>query len=383
MSKGALRPVIMALAAVLLLAVRAPYAFAATAVSSCQTISTAGNYVLTTNLTSTATCILIEANNVALDLAGHTISANGTPTGNGIDGGGSGRNNIVIANGTITGYIIGINFIANQNLAINNMKVLQNKSTGINLSCASDSSLTGVTSANNGGAGTNFGACGTTFSSFNGVTVTGNAGDGITATGVSDNEYTNIAATNNGGIGLNLGTATEGFGDFVSFSFVSGNGGDGVDISEDSAVSGVVAVKNGGVGIHGLGCCNEVTASDASKNTSHGIEWDNEQNFVSNTVANGNGGDGILYQSTETGFSVVSGSTANGNTGTGFDLSAVGSYNLVNSVANNNNAGGASVACPSTVTNLSARGNTGFQLKEDPAFAGAVCTNLNTPTPTS
>jgi hypothetical protein len=74
MRKANLIPVIAALAAVPLLAAGTSYAFAQTAVSSCQTISTAGNYVLTGDLRSTSinptgACLTIMANNVAIDFA--------------------------------------------------------------------------------------------------------------------------------------------------------------------------------------------------------------------------------------------------------------------------------------------------------------------------
>jgi hypothetical protein len=129
MTNGILRPVMMVLGAVLLLAVRAPHAFAATAVSSCGTIPTAGDYVLTKNLTSTGTCFVINVSGVAIDFKSHTIIGNGT--GDGIDDGGTAIQNIVIANGTINGFSRGISFQTvvpgnRANVAINNMKVLNN-----------------------------------------------------------------------------------------------------------------------------------------------------------------------------------------------------------------------------------------------------------------
>ena len=58
-----------------------------TAVSACGTLSPAGNYFLTKNLTSSGTCIVIGDQGVSFDMQGHTITGNGT--GDGITDGGA------------------------------------------------------------------------------------------------------------------------------------------------------------------------------------------------------------------------------------------------------------------------------------------------------
>jgi parallel beta-helix repeat protein len=280
-----------ALAAALVLAAPAPYAFAATAISTCQIISTAGNYVLTQNLTYTGTpapgCIFIEVPNVALDLGGHTITGNGT--GSGVTNGGIYSDSyVVISHGTIQGFSLGINFVgAGNNAAINNVTVKNNKSDGIDFDYLA-SSLTGVTSADNAGRGI---YDPNPFTIYNGVTVSGNGGDGIFTSGASNDEFTNIAAANNGGIGLNLGNGSS---NFITSSTVSGNAGGGVAMGGSNTVSGSIVENNKGDGIYGSGSGdNEVTASRVSNNTSHGIEWVIGADFVSNSMVNNNGGDGV------------------------------------------------------------------------------------------
>src|SRR5258708_7018561 len=72
-------------------------------ISTCPYIITSsGNYIVTKNLNSAGTCITIQADNVTIDLQGHTITGNGT--GNGITDGGRSDQNIVIANGTVQSF---------------------------------------------------------------------------------------------------------------------------------------------------------------------------------------------------------------------------------------------------------------------------------------
>src|SRR5215470_17735983 len=72
---------------------------AATSISACQTLSAAGNYVLTANLkASGANCLTLTHSNIAIDLAGHSITGDGTHSG--IIG--DNLVNIVISNGKIS-----------------------------------------------------------------------------------------------------------------------------------------------------------------------------------------------------------------------------------------------------------------------------------------
>jgi hypothetical protein len=73
-----------------------------TELSSCGAISSSGSYVLTQNVSSTATCFSISANNVVLDCKGHSITYNtdGISTRMGIDAvsGTNPRTNLTVRN---------------------------------------------------------------------------------------------------------------------------------------------------------------------------------------------------------------------------------------------------------------------------------------------
>jgi hypothetical protein len=70
-------------------------------------INNSGNYVLGSNLTSSgADCITINADEVGIDLKGHSIK--GAGTGKGITDDGISRRDIVITNGSISNFDTGI-----------------------------------------------------------------------------------------------------------------------------------------------------------------------------------------------------------------------------------------------------------------------------------
>src|SRR2546428_5578353 len=58
-----------------------PDAEAITAISACTAITTSGSYILTRNLVAAGNCLVVAADFVTTDLAGHTISGNGTGGG--------------------------------------------------------------------------------------------------------------------------------------------------------------------------------------------------------------------------------------------------------------------------------------------------------------
>ena len=75
-------------------------------ISSCQTISSAGDYILTQNLSNTSTCITITTSNVNLNCNGYTISGDGGASDYGIkiDGEAYDYNNISNCNLSNFGY---------------------------------------------------------------------------------------------------------------------------------------------------------------------------------------------------------------------------------------------------------------------------------------
>nr|MDA3855619.1 hypothetical protein [Candidatus Woesearchaeota archaeon] len=80
-------------------------------VSTCQVISTPGDYFLTTDLSSSATCIEIQTDNVSIDCQGHLIDGTDQASSYGIYIFGASdnyRNNINISNCEISDYNKGI-----------------------------------------------------------------------------------------------------------------------------------------------------------------------------------------------------------------------------------------------------------------------------------
>jgi hypothetical protein len=69
-------------------------------VNSCDTLNSAGNYLLENNITSTITCFNVTSSDIILDLGGFTITGQGSGYGINI----SSQNNITIKNGKITNF---------------------------------------------------------------------------------------------------------------------------------------------------------------------------------------------------------------------------------------------------------------------------------------
>ena len=102
---------------------------------NCQTISQPGSYALTKNLTSTGDCIVIASDNVTLDLAGFTISGNGSPTSVGIhEAPGTvfpGFRGVVIRNGNVTNFGVGIEFFVSDGVTVENVNSSSNANNGL------------------------------------------------------------------------------------------------------------------------------------------------------------------------------------------------------------------------------------------------------------
>ena len=124
------------LAALLVVCTGAQFTEAAAAprpINSCQTIDESGSYVLSRNLTAAGHCLVLAADNVTIDLDGHTITGNGT--GNGIWFGDATRQNITIRNGVITNFGNGIDLsgliVTKQGSVVERIHAVQNTDAGI------------------------------------------------------------------------------------------------------------------------------------------------------------------------------------------------------------------------------------------------------------
>jgi parallel beta-helix repeat protein len=299
-----------ALFAILLVAGLSGRASAATAISSCQTLSTAGNYFLTTNLTATGACLVIAAPNVAIDMKGKTITGNGT--GQGIVDDGTERDFAIIANGNIRDFQTGIDLTDSGNAIISNVDSSSNTGEGIHIERCCDT-LNAVTANNNGSTGI---VIDDDDSSLSNIQASGNAGGGITITS-DDNTLVGSTVSNNKDFGVLLQ--------------------DG-----DSFVIGCKVQKNSGDGLLLTGDDNGVIKSTASNNTGNGM-FLSEDDMVTASKANGNGASGVNYGGNE--FGDISGVKANHNTTDGVNMNCRastasltaknnGSANLVQTVSN-------------------------------------------------
>ena len=291
---------------------------AATAVSACGTLSAAGNYFLTKNLTATGTCIVIGSEGVSLDMRFHTIIGNGT--GDGISDGGGGFESMAIANGSIRNFAVGIALDTSCCVVIRNVDSSKNTDTGILI--------------------------GTCCSTLNSVTANNNRNVGIVA---SECCYTlnSVQASNNGG-GGGIVAAVSGGNTTVFNSFVSGNKGTGVFLD---------------------GGRSFLISSLVTGNTGDGVDMNDGSNFVVNSSISLNKGEGIhLIED----FNLVSGSDISSNGGDGIVLDAF-SNQITSSKATANGGFGANVGCPGAITGLITKNNLGGGLNT----SGGTCTQLN------
>lgn len=287
-----------------------------TGVSACGTLSVAGNYFLTKNLTSTGTCITVASEGVSLDMKGHTITGNGT--GDGITDGGGAFESMAIANGKIRNFSVGIGLDNSCCVVIRNVDSSKNTDTGVLIGkCCG--ALDSVTANNNGSVGIMALDC---CYSMNNIQANNNgAGGGIVATDCCTT-IANSTISNNGGTGV----VADGCCSFLVSSKVQQNKGDGADMNN---------------------CCNFVVGSTVAINIGDGVHLIGDDNLVSGTNASGNSGNGIFLSGTD---NQITSSTANGNQGAG-----------------------ANVECPGAITGLKAKSNGGGSL----TTTGGTCTQLN------
>jgi hypothetical protein len=259
---------------------------AQTPIFSCPyNIFTSGVYVVTSDLTSSGTCIGAATDNVAIDLQGHKITGDGA-NGAGVTCGSNYCNHIMIANGTIQKFDTGI-FIAGGFNTIANMTVQFN--TGPDRGFPGNGIVVGAIDVSG------------TIGGLSSVTVVtnssaiGNTRDGIVCFGgpaCYTALVTGSTANNNGGIGINA------FG-IITDSEATGNGSAvgnppyGAGINTSGFVARTV-VKNNKSGIYMSGD-SSVIDSEATGNAADGISLNYGSGHatigsITNSIAKKNGG---------------------------------------------------------------------------------------------
>lgn len=214
-----------AVSAVFVLAA-ASQALAARSITSCGSIDNAGAYVLKRNLTATGTCLVVNSDFVTIDLAGYTISGNGTGTGIAEGPGPSSVSNVEVRGGTIVGFQVGINLSSTVGGAIvDRMRLVRNSGTGI--LCGNSCSITGNTLEQNGaGIVVNEAArvVGNTIAEGTAV---------VTSLSLGDNSYASgNTLLNNAGGGIDGANNN-----IVSDNTVSGSGSAPIQLGDGSTVT--------------------------------------------------------------------------------------------------------------------------------------------------
>ncbi len=232
--------------------------------SACTTLTAAGTYQLTKNLTVHGSCFVIAGSNIALDLGKHSISGDGT--GSAITDNGTNFSQIVIANGKISNFLIGIDLTSSSEVSVDSVTSSGNSADGIDV------------------GGIDLGG----DSLLDAAKITGNKGAGVIAGG--DSLVFSSTISNNGGDGADVGGDSG-----VDDSKIQGNGGNGISSdSGDNLINGVTASNNAGDGIAISGEETLVTATTASHNKGDGIDLSAEFDSIALTTANSNGGDGVV-----------------------------------------------------------------------------------------
>ena len=296
---------------------------AATAVSTCQTLSAPGNYFLTANLTASGDCLVIGADNVGIDLKGKTIKGSGS--GSAITDGGSTRNFAIIANGKISGF-----------------------SDGVKLQASGQAIISNLNTSNNTGDGVLIGGCCNTLST--------------------------VTANNNGGIGIHITSDDSNLTEVQA----NGNGGGGILITSCcNTLVGSGVTKNTGVGVEMSDCCSFVVSSKIQKNSSIGVELASDDNGVIKSTVSGNGDDGIEFPSSSE--NMVTATKSTGNAGTGIDFGP-GKFGIISGVtASKNHSGGVTMNCRGSTASLKAQKNSGTNLVQTVVDGPCANVNLNAP----
>lgn len=289
-------------------------------------ITQPGSYYLVGNVTgeSGKTGISIEASNVTLDLSGFALTGVAGSI-NGIDAVATDADNLVVVNGTVTGWGgVGIDLFSTSGTG--------GRIEGVNVTLC-------------GG----FGMRSSTGGIITRCTASDNTSIGIV--GVNNSLVEHCVSHSNSGDGISCGT-----GSLVQSCMVLGNTGDGIDLSSDSTALDCQVRTSGIVGIAASSNCT-IARCTSVNNILHGIQAGNRAKIdACNNSDNGN--DGIQVTSDAS----VTNCNATLNTNAGIHATGTGNRIDMNHV-NENNKGVDCDAGGNIVTRNTARGNTtsGFE----------------------
>lgn len=148
----------VALTALILGSVLVPVIYPASlAYAASPPITVTTNYTLTSDITFSDTGFIIGADNITLDLNGHTVTgpfipnAPQLPPYNGVSV--EGRSGVTIKNGAIRGFVFGIRLVASSNNVVEGVTTTNNSFNGIVFDNSDNSQVKNSTSSNNGAFG--------------------------------------------------------------------------------------------------------------------------------------------------------------------------------------------------------------------------------------
>ena len=290
--------------------------------------------VLTEDQTCTGTALIVGADGVTIDLGGFTL----TGDSNGIDEYGidiAGHSDVVIRNGTITGFFDGItsdSFDTPQRIAIAGVVSRDNVRKGASLfvdglTITGCSFISNGTDGTSGSSGLEVGGVGAkiTASAF-----VANTGDGFLYLAGTQLTAANLVAALNGDDGINLSNGKR---VTLQASTSARNRGNGISVfgfgTTQVKIAKSTMVGNGSHGIE-LGTIfgdparpNLFTKNLVGGNRASGVKI--HEYAAYNTLAGnrliGNGGDGVVIDTNGVAL-VLKGNTAEGNRSDGFDVAS-------------------------------------------------------------
>jgi len=264
------------------------------------------NTKVTSDITFSTGGFIIGADDITLDLQGHTITgpflacAPACPGGiNGIDI--DGHTGVTVKNGIVEGFVFGVRLSDADNNVVKSLVVKDSTFNGISLFSGSDDNvIKGNTLEDNGSPGSGFGLIinGGTGNLVTGNTITGNAVAGVMlfSSGTRENvvKGNDISGNDNHGMffqaGATLNVAKE--------NTINGNGANGILMLTrfNSVLENTISGNTGrGITFGGGGSDNIIRENTISGNLDRGINIAGDRNeFIENTIVN-NVGFGMFF----------------------------------------------------------------------------------------
>lgn len=256
-------------------------------ISSCTTIESSGDYVLTQDIDhQTGRCIIIDADDVTIDGQGHTISGatSENPTQRGLlytDG----VSNLTIKNITVRDWVEGwgLHLRNVTNLEVTNITAL-NCTVGATIRRGTEITLTDNTVSNcNGGIALAYPETGTVRNN----SITENAAGGMSAYGFQDSEFVGNTIADNGSQGLYCDFFSD---NKVRNNTLSRNGRDGLGLkrSDNNLISNNTILDNEHDGIDLLydSSGNRIVGNNVCGNGEQQINENDLENLIRGNSAN-------------------------------------------------------------------------------------------------